>query len=77
MKFLPTVNVWDAAVSAALRAGQLKLQCGQWVRCGIDGAPARWVGQRKGGSMWVAHSEGDKKTTRSFPRLCAAAGKGS
>ena len=36
MKCLPTVNLWDATIMAALRSGQLKLQSGQWVRCGSD-----------------------------------------
>ena len=36
MKYLPTVNLWDATIIAALHRGQLKLQSGQWVRCGSD-----------------------------------------
>lgn len=36
MRYLPTVDLWDATISAAIHSGQLKLQSGQWVRCGSD-----------------------------------------
>ena len=75
MRFLPTLDLWDPGIHAAVWFGRLKLQCGQWVKCGKDGAPARWVCM-KPYSMWVAHSEGEHKTSRSFPRLCIAAGLG-
>ena len=76
MKYLPTLNLWNPAIYAAIRNGQLKIQCGQWVKCGEDAKPARWVALRPCKTMWVAHSEGDRGTARSFPRLCQAAGKG-
>lgn len=43
MKYLPTIDLWNPAVSAALRSGQLKLQPGQWVKCGGD-KPSRFAG---------------------------------
>jgi hypothetical protein len=36
MKFLPTVDLWDQANIAAIEAGTLRLQCGQWVKAGCD-----------------------------------------
>jgi hypothetical protein len=73
MKFLPTVNLWDAATAAALRSGQLKLQRGQWCQCG-EGARSRFVGIYAGGrSIWVAHPEGKHGTRDSFKRLCSVA----
>ena len=72
MKYLPTVNVWLPAISAALQHGQLKLQRGQWVTCGDGHSPARFVA-RKGNALWIAHSEGSKGTGDSFRRLCAVA----
>lgn len=79
MKYLPTIDLWSGGIHRALITGALKLQCGQWVVCGKGNRPARFVTVKsdgRSGSIWVAHSEGDRKTTRSFPRLCRAAGKG-
>jgi len=73
MRFLPTIDLWANGVTVALRAGQLRLQRGQWVRCGTEGEPSRFVAVREGGSIWVAHSEGRAKTTESFKRLCSIA----
>jgi hypothetical protein len=47
MKFLPTITLTDA-VYAALRNGQLRLQCGQWIRIpgdppGVTSKPSRFV----------------------------------
>ena len=73
MKYLPTINLWADGITTAILAGQLKLQRGQWVKCGKDGDPARFVQVKSGRSIWVAHSEGDRKTTDSFKRLCSVA----
>jgi len=73
MKFLPTVNLWDNAISTALYNGQLRLQRGQWVQCGA-GPKSRYVTTRSKHSVWVAHSEGSIGTKDSFKRLCIAAG---
>lgn len=72
MKFLPTINLWDPSTAAALRSGQLKLQRGQWCRCGDDKQLSRFVGIHAGGrSIWVAHPEGKRGTVESFKRLCS------
>ena len=73
MKYLPTINLWDPAISAALRTGNLKLQKGQWCRCGENSKISRYVCNRANGkSIWVAHNEGKTGTSKSFKRLCDA-----
>ena len=42
MKYLPTLNLWDAGIHSALVNGQLKLQVGQWIQCG-EGPKSRFV----------------------------------
>lgn len=34
MKYQPVVDLWEPGCADALRAGTLRLQSGQWVRCG-------------------------------------------
>ena len=75
MRFLPVIDLWNPGIHEAVFNGQLKLQCGQWVRCGSNQL-SRFV-RFTGGSIWAAHPEGERGTSRSFPRLCAAAGKGA
>jgi len=58
MKYLPTINLWDNAMHSAVTSGRLKLQPGQWVRCG-QSQPSRWVGIRSGGrSLLAVHPHG-------------------
>lgn len=59
MNYLPTINLWDAGIQAAIRSGQLRLQPGQWVKCG-GGRPSRWCGVRPSGVLVAAHPEGDR-----------------
>jgi len=59
MKYLPTLNLWDPAVGTAVATGRLRLQPGQWVRCG-DQKPSRIV--RDAGpagrlSIWAVHPQ--------------------
>lgn len=42
-KFLPTLNIWDQSVVEAIHKGQLKLQTGQYLRCGTKGPLSRFV----------------------------------
>ena len=69
-RYLPTINLWNAGIQTALAAGQLKLQCGQWVKCG-SGKSSRFVAMA-GNSIWAAHPEGKHGTGRSFRRLLNA-----
>jgi hypothetical protein len=62
MKYLPTLDLWNNAIQQAVISGQIKLQCGQWVKCG-GGKPSRFV-RSTGSSLWVAHSQGNAKATQ-------------
>jgi hypothetical protein len=62
MKYLPTINLWETGIQEAILCGQLKLQCGQWVKCG-GGKPSRFVKAKKH-SLWVAHPQGSPQATR-------------
>lgn len=57
MTYLPTVDLWDTATGNAVRSGQIKLQVGQWVRCGSDQL-SRFVKVTDSGSVWVVHPKG-------------------
>lgn len=70
MKYLPTIDLWanEGINQDRIRSGELKVQAGQWVQCG-PGPRARFVGVTSGGTLWVAHSEGDRGTRDSFKRI--------
>jgi len=53
MKFTKTINLNAEGIQDALRSGALKLQRGQWVRCG-EGKPSRFVGF-VGQNIWAIH----------------------
>jgi len=61
MKYLKTIDLWDATMSDAILSGQLKLQCGQWVQCGT-GKRSRFV-RTNGKTIHVAHWQGSSKAT--------------
>lgn len=68
MKYIKAIDLWTHG--DAVLAGQIKLQRGQWVRCGSQ--LSRFVGV-KNKCLWVAHQQGSKKQTRQrFKDLCAA-----
>jgi hypothetical protein len=71
MKYLPTLDLWNHSIQSAILNGQIKLQCGQWVKCG-EGKPSRFV-KSTGRSLWVAHPQGTPAKTRErFLSLCSA-----
>jgi hypothetical protein len=71
MKYLPTLDLWNPSIQSAVLNGQIKLQCGQWVKCG-GGKPSRFV-KTTGRSLWVAHPQGTPALTRKrFLSLCAS-----
>jgi hypothetical protein len=72
MKFIATVNLWAEGIQDRILAGTLRIQRGQWTQCGA-GPRSRFVGVRNG-IFWVAHSEGDRATRDSFPRMVKAFG---
>ena len=61
MQYLPTIDLWNPAFANAIRNGQLKLQVGQWVKCGGE-KPSRFVTMR-GNSVWAVHPEGEEGVT--------------
>ncbi len=61
MRYLPTINLWADGIQTAMANGQLKLQPGQWVRCGETGERARYAGTSKGGALYVAHHNGSNQ----------------
>ena len=61
MKYLPTLNLWDAGISSALRNGQLKLQVGQWIYCGDKDHKSRFISINKVGYINAVHWAGDSK----------------
>ena len=54
MKFVPTVNMWDPAIAVLVRDGRLKLQVGQWIRCGSE-KRSRIVTVTDAGTVWAIH----------------------
>lgn len=66
MLFLPTVNLWNAAIQAAVISGQLKLQVGQWVQCGPT--RSRFVCVRPSGAIWCVHPDNPQGIVR-MPRF--------
>jgi len=59
MKYLPAIDLWGNGVQAALRAGALVLQSGQWVRCG-DGPLSRFdYCDTRTGYVRAYHGRGD------------------
>ena len=62
MKFLKTINVWIDGVQADIMSGKLKLQTGQWLRCGTDGKRCRYVSHTEF-SINAVHWQGNGKAT--------------
>jgi hypothetical protein len=60
MRFQKAIDLWSPDGERVL-SGQLKLQCGQWVRCGSDRL-SRFV-KSTGRSIWVAHPQRTPKET--------------
>ena len=61
MRYLPILDVWDKAIGEAIRLGQLKLQKGQWIKCGAKAKPSRFVLRKASGSIWAVHPDGSGK----------------
>jgi hypothetical protein len=62
MKYQATVDLYTQGTQERILSGSLKLQAGQWVRCGSDKL-SRYV-KISGNSLWVAHPQGNPKATR-------------
>ena len=76
MRYLPTVQLWDNGMTTALTRGQLRLQTGQWVKCGRHAKPSRFVGVTASGTIWAAHWHPHREQNRQFRAMVTAyAGK--
>jgi len=62
MRFRRTVDLWQPGTLEALRSGRLRLQTGQWVRCGQQ-RPSRFVAVKRSGVIWAVHPEGSRGVT--------------
>ena len=62
MKFKATINVWMEGVQADIMSGKLKLQPGQWLRCGTTGKRCRYVGHTEF-SINAVHWQGNSRAT--------------
>ena len=81
MRYLPTLNLWTPSVQDAIKSGQIKLQRGQWLRCGTEGKRCRFVGFLNGRkpsdrSIWVTHWQGSSKATNDHFLNCVNAYNG-
>ena len=65
MRYLPTLDLWNSGIHSALVSGQLKLQSGQWVRCG-EGKLSRFIGISNGVINAVHWSGSGRSTNRKF-----------
>lgn len=63
MRYLPTLNIWKPSIQNAIKSGQIKLQRGQWLRCGTSGKRCRFVGFLNDHSLWVTHWQGTPEKT--------------
>jgi hypothetical protein len=68
MRYIKTVDLWDHNTAHMVRTGQLRLQAGQWVRCGQE-QPSRFVKIQDSGVIVAAHPQ-DGNTRRRFEALC-------
>ena len=72
MKFISPPDLWDQETSEAVFSGKLKLQRGQWVRCGSNRL-SRFI-KVTATSIWAVHPEGAKGVTRQrFAQMCKVA----
>ena len=74
MLYLKTLNVWDTSIQQAIVNGQIKLQIGQWLTCGVSNdKKSRFVGIMGNGVLWLVHWQGSPKATnRKFKQAVQA-----
>ena len=68
MRYTKVVDLWDHNTAHMVRNGQLKLQAGQWVKCGQE-QPSRFVKIQDSGVIIAAHPQ-DGNTRKRFKTLC-------
>jgi len=65
MKYITTLNLWDSSIQEAIKCDQIKLQIGQWLRCGTEGKRCRYVSHTKN-SINVVHWQGSSQSTNNL-----------
>ena len=72
MKYQKAIDLWNTETQESIFNGSLKIQRGQWVKCGSDKL-SRFI-KSTGCSLWVAHWQGSSSATLArFKALCLAA----
>ena len=66
MRYLPTIDLWSNGITTALHTGALRLQRGQWIRCGQE-RPSRFV-RATPQSIWAIHPQPGQ--SRQFLSVC-------
>ena len=74
MMYIKPLNMWDNATQKAVISGQIKLQAGQWVRCG-SGRLSRFICVRNK-TLWLAHWQGTTRATEKKFQSLLQASKG-
>ena len=57
----------DVELYKLIEAGQVHIQCGQWIHFQWCDHPSRWVGLTQAGSLWACHHP---IKTNKFATLC-------
>ena len=69
MRYIPTPDLWNHHTAYMVRTGQLKLQPGQYVKCGQE-KPSRFVAMTEGKVIVAAHPQDQGKAGERFKPLC-------
>jgi hypothetical protein len=57
MKFQKAINIWAGDIIDQLHSGAMRLQPGQWIKCGADAKPSRYCGATPR-TIIAAHPQG-------------------
>ena len=73
MRFVGALDLWDLGTIQAIQNGQLRLQPGQWVRCGNERL-SRLVRISEAGVVWAIHPkrQGKGRDGQQFREFMAA-----
>ena len=63
MKYTKPLNLWAEGVQEGIANGTIKLQRGQWLRCGTNNRPCRLVEIMASGTLHLIHWQGSAAQT--------------
>ena len=77
MRYLPVLDVWNPVIYAAIDSGALRLQRGQWIKCGPDATYlSRYYGHvRRGGHVQHITAYHGPEASKNFLTRCARPAK--